>query len=126
MGFGMSYELLIVLFVVVAGLLFIDLNMTDLYVPFLQLAMFIGIIFLATGWAKRDYDEFFTGIALIIGALAMLSAAPTYVTGNVDKTAVIQGVAWPITTLMQLAYAIGPIGLGILLLVIAYIISRAK
>ena len=126
MGFGMSYELLIVLFVIVAGLLFIDLNMTDLYIPFLQLAMFIGIVFLATGWAKRDYDEFFTGIALIIGALAMLSAAPTYVPGGVNKVSVIQGVTWPITWAMQLAYAIGPIGLGILLLVVAYILSRAK
>lgn len=127
MGFGMTYELAIVLFVVVFGLLFIVLNWTFLYKPFLELTLFFGIVILAIGWGKKNYDTFFTGILFIVVALAMLSAMPGIVPvapGGLQKT--VLNVTWPIIGIMNIFYAFGPIALGIFILLLAWILSRIK
>ena len=127
MGFGMTYELAIVIFIVVFGLIFTVLNWTFLYKPFLELTLFLGIVILAVGWGKKSYDTFFTGILCIVVALAMLSAMPGIVPvapGGLQETAL--NVTWPIMGIFNVFYAFGPIALGVALLILAWILSRMK
>lgn len=127
MGFGMTYELAVVLFVVVFGLLFTVLKWTFLYKPFLELTLFLGVVMLALGWGKRSYDTFFTGILFVVVALAMLSAMPGIVPvapGGLQKT--VLDVTWPVTGLLSVFYAFGPIALGVGVLLIAWVLSRIK
>ncbi len=123
MGFGATYELAIVLFVVVFGILFIELRWSFLYQPFLELTMFFGIVVFLLGLAKKSYDTLFSGVLLIIVALVMLAAMPGIVP-TAPGTSIILNVTWPITALMTTFYSLGPIALGLLLLLLAWLLTR--
>ncbi len=123
MGFGATYELAIVFFVVVAGLLFIVLNWTFLYQPILELTIFFGIVVLIYGFAKKSYDTLFSGVLLIVAALAMLAAMPGIVP-TAPGMGIVLNVTWPLTALMTTFYSLGPIALGLLLLFLAWLLSR--
>ena len=123
MGFGATYELAIVLFVVVFGILFIELHWSFLYQPFLELTMFFGIVVFLLGLAKKSYDTLFSGVLLIIVALVMLAAMQGIVP-TAPGTSIILNVTWPITALMTTFYSLGPIALGLLLLLLAWLLTR--
>jgi len=123
MGFGATYELAIVFFVVVAGLLFIVLNWTFLYQPILELTIFFGIFVFLYGFAKKSYDILFSGVLLIVVALAMLAAMPGIVP-TAPGMGIVLNVTWPITTLMTTFYSLGPIALGLFILFLAWLLSR--
>jgi len=125
MGFGMSYELIIVFFVVLAGLLLIDLQWTFLYQPLVELAIFLGLVTAIVGVVKRDYDVLFTGIVFFIGGLAMLSAMGTYVPAtNATKQGLVWNILWPILAPFGWLYGYGPLAVGLGLIFLAWILSR--
>ncbi|MDN5358475.1 MAG: hypothetical protein PWP76_318 [Candidatus Diapherotrites archaeon] len=124
MAFGATYELAIVLFVVVFGLLFLVLDWTFLYQPFLELTIFFGIFVFLYGFAKKSYDTVFSGILLMIVALAMLAARPG-IAPTAPGMSTVLNVTWPITTLMTTFYSLGPIPLALFILLLAWILSRS-
>ncbi|NPA76717.1 MAG: hypothetical protein GXN93_03095 [Candidatus Diapherotrites archaeon] len=121
----MSYELIIVFFVVLAGLLLIDLQWTFLYQPLVELAIFLGLVTAIVGVVKRDYDVLFTGIVFFIGGLAMLSAMGTYVPAtNATKQGLVWNILWPILAPFGWLYGYGPLAVGLGLIFLAWILSR--
>ena len=123
MGFGATYELAIVFFVVVFGLLFVVLNWTFLYQPILELTIFFGIFVFLYGFAKKSYDTLFSGVLLIVVALAMLAARPG-IAPTAPGMGLVLNVTWPITALMTTFYSLGPIALGLFILLLAWLLSR--
>ena len=100
MGFGMSYEMVITLFVVLFGLLFITLGYNELAVPFIQLTFLFGFVIAVLGWLKKDYDTFYTGILMMVITFILISVFPSM---GVPKSSLEGG----------LLYAIGPIFVGV-------------
>jgi hypothetical protein len=127
MGFGMTYELAIVFFIVLAGLLLIDLQWTFLYQPLLELAIFIGLVVALVGVAEKNYDVLFSGILFFIGGLAMLSAMGTYVPAtDATKQSVVWNILWPVLLPFGWLYGYGPLAVGLGLIFLAWLLSRIR
>ncbi len=124
MAFGITYELAIVLFIVVFGLLFVVGEYYALARPFLELTALIGLVILITGWGRKDYDLFFSGVLFLVVSLAMLMTLPS-ITGSRYEAHMLS-IFGPILAPFLLAYLTHPIVLVILLILLAYLLSRSR
>ncbi len=124
MSFGITYEMIITIFIVVFGLLFIVMGYNFLAVPFVQLAFLFGLMFLLIGWAKKDYDTFYGGLLLLIIPVILLSVFPSV---GVSKTLVEGGLLYaimPIILGLNWLYSLHPIVFVIVITLLAYGIMR--
>ncbi len=124
MAFGITYELAIVFFVVVFGLLFVVGEYYALARPFLELTALFGLVILITGWGRKDYDLFFSGILFLVVSLAMLLTLPS-ITGSPYEGHLLS-IFGPIIAPFLWAYLTHPFVLVVLLLLLAYLLSRVK
>ncbi len=124
MGFGITYEMVITIFVVLFGLLFIVLGYTPLAVAFVQLSFLFGIIVFLIGWMQKDYDQFYTGILLMIIPLILISVFPSV---GVQQSQVESGLFFaiaPILTGIYWLYSIHPIFFVLIVVLIAYALAK--
>ncbi len=124
MGFGISYEMIITVFVVLFGILFIVLGYTNLAIPFIQLSFLFGFIMLLVGWMRKDYDVFYTGILLMIIPLILLSAIPNIGVSMQEAEAGLLYAIAPILLGVHWLYSVHPIFFVLFVVLIAYALSR--
>lgn len=124
MGFGITYELIITLFVVLFGLVLVVLHYTHLAPLFVQLSFLFGFFILLSGWMRRDYDLFYTGILLMIIPLVLVSAMGSVgVSRGVAETALIYAAA-PLIYLFNSLYLLHPFVFVLIIFLVAYALSR--
>ena len=124
MGFGISYEMIITIFVVLFGILFVVLDYTPLAVPLLQLSFLFGFVIMLIGWMNKDYDEFYTGILLMIIPLILLSVMPSI---GVPMSKAEGGLIYAIAPILQGVYwlfSIHPIFFVLFIVLVAYALAK--
>ena len=124
MGFGITYEMTITVFVVLFGLLFIVLGYTSLAVAFVQLSFLFGLVTLLIGWMNKDYDQFYTGVLLMIIPLVLLSVFPSV---GVPYSQVEAGLFYaiaPIITGLYWLYQVHPIFFVLIIVLVAYALAK--
>ncbi len=124
MGFGISYEMTITLFVVLFGLLFIVLGYTNLAIPFIQLTFLFGIVNLIIGWVRKDYDLFYTGVLLMIIPIILVSVLPTFGVPQSTAEAGLSYALGPIIAFLYGLYKIHPIFFVLFITILAYAFAR--
>ena len=124
MGFGISYEMIITVFVVLFGILFIVLGYTPLAIPFIQLTFLFGLIMMLIGWMNKDYDQFYTGILLMIIPLILLSVLPSMgIPMSKAEGGLIYAIA-PILVGIQWLFSIHPIFFVLFIVILAYALAK--
>ncbi len=124
MGFGITYELVITLFVVLFGLLLIVLHYTHLAPLFVQLSFLFGFFILLSGWMRKDYDLFYTGILLMIIPLVLVSAMGSVgISKSTAEAALIYAIS-PLIYLFNSLYSLHPIIFVMIIFIIAYALSK--
>jgi len=124
MGFGISYEMIITVFVVLFGILFIVLGYTPLAVAFVQLSFLFGIVIFLIGWMQKDYDQFYTGILLMIIPLILISVFPSV---GVPQQQVESGLFFaiaPILVGLNWLYNVHPIFFVLVVVLLAYALAK--
>ncbi|NPA86753.1 MAG: hypothetical protein GXO00_01980 [Candidatus Diapherotrites archaeon] len=124
MGFGISYEMVITLFVVLFGLLFVVMGYTPLAVPFIQLTFLFGLVMFLVGWMKKDYDQFYTGILLMIIPLILISVFPSVGVPSEKVEAGLFYAIAPILLGLHWLYSVHPIFFVLVIVLIAYALAK--
>jgi len=119
MAFGMTYELAIVIFIVLFGLLFIVGGYDELKAPAIQIVEALGLFLIIIGFARRDYDTLFSGVLLVVVGIAMSLSLGTEEKGILSGTSMLAPYAQVFAASLE-----NPVLVVLALLIIAYIISR--
>jgi len=119
MAFGATYELAIVVFIVLFGLLFIVGGYEDLKAPAIQIVEALGLFLIIIGFARRDYDTLFSGVLLVVVGIAM-----TLSLGTGEREALSGAMGLSPYAQAFAASLENPVLVVLALLIIAYIISK--
>ncbi len=120
MAFGMTYELAIVVFIVLMGLVYIVGGYENLVAPAVQITEAVGIFLIFMGFVKRDYDTLFSGVLLIVVGVAMSLSLPTSEKGILAGAGAAQVYASVVGLTLQ-----NPVLLVLVLLFLAYLLSKS-
>ena len=124
MAFGISYEMIITIFVVLFGILFFVLGYYQLAVPFVQLSFLFGLFIMLLGWMKKDYDQFYTGILLMIIPLILINVFPSMgVSGERVESGLLYAIA-PVLNILEYLYTVHPIYLVLIIVIVAYALAK--
>ena len=119
MAFGATYELAIVVFIVLFGLLFIVGGYEELKAPAIQIVEALGLFLVIVGFARRDYDMLFSGVLLVVAGIAMSLSLGT------EDRGILSGARMLAPCVQAFAESLeNPVLVVLALLIIAYIISK--